>query len=126
MSNFIAHADEFNCYLSRTETPEDRLELSPSEVSKAIDTVGLALRMETMPVLPDHITNSPFVIRFSEDDYLRLERRDKDGSLKFVWREGDDLILAFQSAEKIAINERTVVRSARGAGTVSISDNPFT
>jgi len=105
MSNFSFAGNEHTVSVSRTGTSQ-KLELRPAEVEKATTIIGIALQMETMDAIPGHITNSPFVIRFFEDDLLALERADAKGSVSFKWDEGDELILAIQSGLKIAINSK--------------------
>lgn len=102
------------------------LKLSPAEVDKATGLVGTALSMETLEALPDHITGTPFVVRFFEDDRLALERTDNKGSIPFTWAEADDLILSLYDGKKIAINERTLIKGPRGTGRTQFSDEPFT
>ena len=105
MSNFNFAGNEHTVVVTRAGTTQ-KLELRPAEVDKATYIIGIALQMETMDAIPDHITNSPFVIRFFEDDSLALERSDAKGSVNFKWEEGDDLILAIQSGLKIAVNAK--------------------
>lgn len=111
MSNFSFAGTENSVSVSRAGTAQ-KLELRPAEVEKAAQIIGIALSMETLETIPDHITNTPFVIRFFEDDVLALERVDAKGSVSFKWGEGDDLILALQSGLKIALNAK-VNRHAR-------------
>lgn len=105
MSNFSFAGNEHTVIVTRTGTTQ-KLELRPAEVEKATQIIGIALSMETMEVIPDHIKNTPFVIRFFEDNLLALERADAKGSVSFKWDEGDDLILAIQSGLKIALNAK--------------------
>lgn len=101
------------------------IKFTPAEVNKATQLLGIALGMETMDALPDHITNNPFVIRFFEDDKLALERSDVKGSIPFNWDETDELIVTINDGLKIAINERTLVKGARGTGYAPLSEEPF-
>jgi len=105
MSKFSFTGNEHTVAVTRTGTTQE-LKLRPAEVEKATTIIGIALQMETMEAIPDHIKNSPFVIRFFEDDLLALERADAKGSVSFKWDEGDELILAIQSGLKIAINSK--------------------
>jgi hypothetical protein len=104
---------------------EFSMRLTPAEVDKATRLLGITLGMENMDTLPDHITNTPFVVRFFENDKLALERLDADGSIPFAWNEADDLITTLNDGLKIAINERTLVKGARGTGFVGINQEPF-
>jgi len=126
MPAFKPSANQSNCTVTRYDEIAETLSLSPAEILKASNIIGLALRMESLPALPDHISSSPFVIRFLPTNNLRLERKDKKGSIRFEWNEGDELINALKAAESISINERTVVKAARGTGAVSHnSEAPF-
>jgi len=82
------------------------IRMSPAEVDKATYIVGIALSMETLDSVPSHITNSPFVVRFFENDMLALERNDSKGSVPFSFQEGDELITTLQQARSITINDR--------------------
>lgn len=105
MSNFGFSGNEHTVAVTRTGTTQ-KLEMRPAEVDKATQIIGIALSMETMKAIPDHIKNSPFVIRFFENDLLALERSDTKGSVSFKWDEGDDLIVAIASGLKIAVNAK--------------------
>jgi len=120
---FLPAADQN--FITVTRGDKFSLKLTPSEVNKATELIGDALRMETMDSLPDHITNTPFVIRFFEDNKLALERRDEEGSIPFDWNEADELIVTFGDGLKIALNERSVVKGPRGVGYTSINEEPF-
>lgn len=122
---FLPSADANSITVKRGEFV---LRLVPAEVDKATSLLGIALGMETLDALPDHITGSPFVIRFFEDDRLALERADAKGSIPFTWAEADELILALHDGKKLAINERTLIRGPRSAGGArsQFSDEPFT
>ena len=122
---FLPAADSNSIIIKRGEFV---LRLTPAEIDKATSLIGIALGMETMEALPDHITNTPFVVRFFEDDRLALERTDVKGSIPFTWAEADELILALHDGKKLAINERTLIKGPRsaGGGRVNYSDEPFT
>ena len=94
---------------------------APAEAAKATAILGIALSMEDMEVLPDHITGSPFVVRFLGEGFCRLEREDGDGSVKFLWEEGDELITTIRDALGMAINVRTLSGPA-GASQAQFSD----
>jgi len=120
---FLPSADTNFIVIKRGEFA---IKLSPAEVDRATGLVGTALSMETLEALPDHITGTPFVVRFFEDDRLALERTDNKGSIPFTWAEADDLILSLHDGKKLAINERTLIKGPRGTGRTQFSDEPFT
>lgn len=124
MRTFIPFADQNGCSVSREELNET-IKFNPAETDQATYLIGIALGMENMKTLPSHIAGSPFVLRFFEDDFIRLEREDAEGTIRFRWDEGDDLIVALQDALKMAINERTLVKSARGTGGFVLTETPF-
>ncbi len=124
MGAFNSDADAYKCSVSRPDADET-LEFSPAEVDKATHLIGIGLSMKSMAVLPDHITGTPFVLRFFEDDFLRLERTDTKSTIKFRWGEGDELILALQAALAKAKDERTLVKGPRGTGAVTVAETPF-
>lgn len=120
----MPYADDRACRITRDDE-EEQIELSPAEVDKATELIGIALGMEDLDALPDHITGSPFVVRFFEEDFLRFEREDGVGSVRFAWEEGDELITTLHMARDMAVNERTLVNAPRGSGAASFSETPF-
>ena len=104
MSNFAASGSESTVVITRCGTQV--LKMKPAEVEKATKAIGIALQMETLDTIPSHITNTPFVVRFFENDQLALERADTAGSVSFSWTEGDELINALNIGLKIAINAK--------------------
>lgn len=120
---FLPSADANFITITRGEFS---LRLTPAEVDKATNILGIVLGMESLDALPDHVTNTPFCVRMFEDDRLALERTDNKGSIPFTWAEADDLILALHDGKKLAINERTLIRGPRSTGRMQFSDEPFT
>jgi len=107
MSSFAITGSEHGVTVVRSGSqPAQSIKLKPAEVEKATNVIGMALQMETLEIVPSHITNSPFVIRFFENDKLAIERTDTTGSVSFSWDEGDELINALQNGLKIAINAK--------------------
>jgi hypothetical protein len=103
-----------------------KIELSPAEVAKAVEIIGIALSMTKLESVPDHISHSPFVVRFFADYGHALERDDISGSIPFRATEGDELIVTLNDALAMAINERTVVRAPRGTGHSIAGDDTYT
>lgn len=118
---FRPDGDQHFCRVFRDEENE-MIRFAPAEADKATKIIGIALGMESMPVLPDFIPNSPFVVRFLEEGFCRLEREDGDGSVRFLWEEGDSLITTIQAALGMAINVRTLGGPV-GAPSQSYNDN---
>lgn len=81
-------------------------ELSSNEGDRATSLINTALRMGDIDPLPDHITNSPFVVRFFPRSGCALERTDNRSSIPFRPREGDELIRIIQQGVAMAINWR--------------------
>lgn len=120
---FMPLADENWITITRGEFS---IRLTPAEAEKATRLIGIVLGMETMKTIPDHVKNSPFIVRFFEDNNLALERLDLKGSIPFNWDEADDLITTINDGLNIAINERTLIKGARGVGVVdSAGSEPF-
>ena len=101
--------------LKVSQEGQPALDLTPADIDKATRLIGIALGMETMKGLPSNIKHSPFVLRFFEDNTLRLERVDQEGSVRFSFREGDEVIRMFQSALDIALDEKRLEELPRGA-----------
>ena len=95
------------------------IEMSPAEAVKASYVVGLALSMIELENIPDHIKNTPFVVRFFPHKVFALERTDAAGSLPFRVAEGDELILTIRMAVDMALNEQTLGRAVRATGIPS-------
>jgi len=100
--------------LSISQDGAPSLTLTPFEVDKITQLIGIALGMEKAEALPSHINNSPFVIRFFEDHTLRLEAKDRDGSVRFTFAGGDSVIKALQQAREMSLDERRLGGSPRG------------
>lgn len=120
---FRSNATANEVVLSRDKA---ELRFSPAEGEKATYLIGIALSMETMDSVPSHITNSPFVVRFFQDDSLALERSDKAGSIPFTFHEGDNLIKAIRLGVQTAVNDRALNRgSVKSTSTFRGQENPF-
>jgi len=100
--------------LSLKQEGAPTLTLRPAEVEAATQLIGIALSMETMQALPSKIDNSPFVIRFFEDHTLRLEAKDRDGSIRFTFQGGDSIIKAIRQAKEMSLDELRLENSPRG------------
>jgi hypothetical protein len=118
---FTPDGNQHWCRVYRDDEKE-ALQFAPAEAEKATHLLGIALGMESLEVLPDHIAGTPFVIRFLEEGFCRIEREDGEGSLRFLWEEGDELIVAIKSALGICINVRTLGGPAGAVGH-QFSDN---
>lgn len=105
-----------------------RVEMTPNETEKATYIIGLALSMVGMSNVPDHIINTPFVVRFFPKRILALERLDRIGSMPFRINEGDDLIKMIQICKDVCLNERAHGKAVpSGPATVNcmVSDEPL-
>jgi hypothetical protein len=121
---FMPHATAERVTVTRKK--DFTLSMSQAEVEKATQILGIALSMSSHDTVPDHITGSPFVVRFFDNDMYALERNDDKGSIPFRGSEGDELIRCLHDALAMAINEQTVGRGARPAQAVSqLPDEPF-
>lgn len=89
-----------------------QITMTPAEASKASYIVGFVLKMRNFKTVPDHITNTPFVIRFFNDAIYALERTDKhttkSDSLPFRFHEIDDLLKTIDIGVGICVNEQTL------------------
>lgn len=82
------------------------IEMAPAEVERSRSLVGLALSMSELEHLPEHIADSPFVIRIFPDGVFALERNDSSGSVPFRTNEGDDLLIVLAQGLEKALNEQ--------------------
>jgi len=122
---FSATATSESVVISRNNG-EFSLSVAPAEIDRASALLRIALSMETFVENgPSYIKDSPFVIRFFEDNTLALERTDGPGSVPFSWKETDDLMLALKDGLALAINERTLIKGPRGTGQQGFNDEPF-
>jgi hypothetical protein len=100
--------------LTVSQEGQPPIDLTPADIDKVTRLIGIGLGMETMKGLPSNIKHSPFVLRFFEDNTMRLERTDQEGSVRFSFQEGDEVIRTFQSALNITIDERRLENLPRG------------
>ena len=124
MRIFLPDANQHNCRVYRDDDG-DAIVFAPAEAEKATSVLGIALGMEDMDVLPDHIGHSPWVVRFLEEGFCRLEREDGEGSVKFLWEEGDELITTIHDALGMAINVRTLSGPAGSANGIQQFSDGF-
>ena len=110
---FVASTHQGRVIITRTSKKGDvfHIEMSPSEVKRATDLVGIALGTMEHDALPDHIKNTPFVIRFFKRRVYALERTDLNFSLPFKAIEGDLLIEALRVGLGMCLNEQTLGRA---------------
>ena len=106
---FIADTHQGRLIVSRTSSKGEvfRIEMAPSEAEKATKIVGIALGTVEHDALPEHITNTPFVLRFFKNRIYALERQDLNFSLPFKADEGDELIDTIRVALGMCLNEQT-------------------
>jgi len=121
---FAASASSESIVISR-DSGKLNLAIAPGEVDKASSLLRIALGMEELDGGPSHIKDTPFVVRFFEDNTLALERTDREGSIHFTWSETDDLMLALKDGLALAINERTLIKGPRGTGKQGYNHEPF-
>jgi len=127
---FVPSTHQGKVIVTRTSAKgvEFRMEMSPSEVGRATEIVGIALATALHESLPDRITNSPFVVRIFEKQVYALERTDLNFSLPFRSIEGDDLIHVLELALGMCLNEQTQGRAVPCGTTViqgMASDEPL-
>jgi hypothetical protein len=82
------------------------LEMYPADVGKATHLVGLVLSMVELPVIPNPIKNTPFVIRVFPEQKFALERTDRGGSIPFRTCEGEELIEVIEMGLGMCLNEQ--------------------
>lgn len=93
-----------------------RLELTPQEVEKATYLVGFTRGLAQMDAVPDHLANSPLVVRiFPRNEGFALERQDRGGSMPFHVHEADELIKILNQGRDMAINARQQAGPAKPA-----------
>ena len=82
------------------------IRFTAAEVELICQIVNIALSMQSLPALPPTIHNGRFTVQFKEDDTLGLFVGDgREGTIDFMWSEGDELILTLDAAQSIALNE---------------------
>lgn len=126
-ANFVPSSHQGSVIIKRSEGGH-QLNMSPAEVDRATELVGIALSMVGLDKIPPHITNTPFVIRFFRRSVMALERSDSSGSLPFKVSEGDELITAIQMALGICLNDQTHGRAVPSGEPVNfgmVGDEPL-
>tara|TARA_R110000765_G_C18902712_1_gene604221 strand:+ start:758 stop:1141 length:384 start_codon:yes stop_codon:yes gene_type:complete len=86
---------------------DNSISMAPAEVSRARSLVGLSLSMSELENKPEHIADSPFVVRIFPKQVYALERNDQSGSIPFRVHEGDDLLIALEQGLEKALNTQT-------------------
>lgn len=105
LGNFMVGSHLGNIMISNEDgTP---LTFSCGEADMIKHLLGIALSMESLSVLPEHIDEGRFQIMFHEDNSLTLHAGE-DGGVKFTWIEGDEVITRVDDGYKMAMNERQV------------------
>ena len=106
---FVATTYQGRVIVTRTSRKGEvfRIEMAPSEAAKATKIVGIALATVEHAALPDHIKNTPFVVRFFKRRIYALERTDLNFSLPFTAIEGDELIVAIEMGLAMCLNAQT-------------------
>lgn len=84
------------------------LDFAAGEYTQIKELLGIALSMESISHLPEHIDLQLFTIKFHEDNFLTLCAQDREGEVNFTWLEGDELITRVDDGYKMAMNEREV------------------
>lgn len=84
--------------------PVFTVDFTPAEADKATKLIAMALSMIELDNVPDHINNTPFVIRFYPKQVFALERTDISGSMPFRTNEGDELIRSIHMGVDIVLN----------------------
>ncbi len=117
---FVPSTHQGKVIVTRTSArgQEFRMEMSPSEVKKATEIVGIALATSLHDSLPNKLSNTPFVVRIFERQVYALERTDLNFSLPFRAKEGDGLIHNIELALGMCLNEQTQGRAVPCGTTV--------
>lgn len=126
-SDFLASTHQGKAIVTRGEA-KFKIEMTPGETEKATYIVGFALSMVELPSVPDHIKNTPFVVRFFPNRVLALERTDSRDSMPFRINEGDDFIKAIRTAHGMCLNEQTHGKAVSPGAVVPeilSGDEPF-
>jgi hypothetical protein len=108
LGNFLVGTHQGNIYLSREGT-DNSLLFNSGEADRVKELLGLALSMESLSKLPEHIDIDAIQIRFHPDNTLTLcTTGEREGEVNFTWIEGDELITRVEDGYKMAMNEREV------------------
>jgi len=89
--------------------------ITSGESANAVKALLFAMALETAKVLPDHISNSPFEVRFTGERILYLRRKDnKENGVAFKFDEGDTLIKLINTANEKIKDLNTVAAGTKG------------
>jgi len=102
---------------------EDKLSVTPSELSALAKLISMALDYTTGKALPPQVQWGQFQIKFSEEGNHRLERTGTDEGIVVTEADGDELIQLLGSSLNAYIDSvRLTGGPRRGVSTVSSPD----
>lgn len=117
---FTVHADLHGFSISREN---GRLEFAPRLCEQAVKLVQQALSLESWLVLPETISNSPIMIRFTGERIMYLSDKTKKGEVAFKFEEGDNLIAAISGGLQ-SFKDETTLKGGGPKGSFSSSHLP--
>lgn len=89
------------------------LKLRPGEAPHAINLVQHALSLQDWRVLPETVSDSPIMIRFTSERVIYMSNKNEEhGEVCFQFTEGDELIAAINSG----VNKFKDMHTLKGAG----------
>jgi hypothetical protein len=102
-----------------------KVELVPGMCAQAIKLVQQALSLQEWLVLPETISSSPIMIRFTGERVMYLSDKNKQGEVAFKFEEGDDLIAALSGGLQSFKDETTLKgRGPKGGFSSSYLPDP--
>ena len=98
------------------ERGDGSVSMIPGEGASAVNVILHSVTMESMKVLPEKISHTPFEVRFTPERVLYLARKDRTReTVAFKFDEGDSLVEAIkQGASKL--KDIGTIQSAPGGG----------
>lgn len=82
----------------------DKFVLTPGEVPKIANLLGIAGSMASLRALPPEIIDEPFSIEFKEDGNHELIRNSNDNSVSFTFEQVDDMVSNIQMALDVSLD----------------------
>lgn len=104
----------------------NQIKFRPAEVDKMSSILGMALQMESLKALPSQIVDTPFIVKFKEDDSLGFTRDNSSDEIVLTWRQIDGFLEVLRKAVAISVNDTTFNSNPnRHTYTGSDSGEPF-
>ncbi len=96
---------------------------APGLYEKAISLLQHALSLESWTILPETISDSPMMVRFTGERIMYLSNKNEKGEVAFQFEEGDELITAIKGGLQ-SFKDVTILKGGGPKGRFSSAHLP--